>query len=94
MLNNMEVKVDISRVVSDVGSMTVKYPVKGDSSKSDSSPSNTGVEFSIDKIDAPQKQVAQIVRSAEEMVKQKNATESSQKDVQMPPKGLKIDEYV
>lgn len=86
---------DISRVVSDVGSMIVKYPAKGDSSKNETAPVRASQEISIDKIDVPQKQIAKIVLSAEELLRQKNSTESSsgKQEVSQQTKGQKIDEY-
>lgn len=85
---------DISRVVSDAGSLTVKIPVRGDSHKNETSSMRSSEDFSLDKVDVPQKQIAKIVRSAEELLQEKNSTETAPRDAQTPPKGLKIDEYV
>lgn len=87
---------DISRVISDVGALTVKYPVKGEFSKHESNINKSSTEITIDKVETPQKQVAKIVQSAEELLKQKNSTESSSKDHdnQADLKGVSVDEYV
>lgn len=83
---------DISRVISDAGTLTVRIPSKGESNKAASTPVQSE-EFTIDKVDVPQKQIAKIVRSAEELLQEKNSTETSPKATPLPSKGSKFDEY-
>jgi hypothetical protein len=84
---------DISRVISDVGSMTVKLPNRVEPHKHDSASVSGSESVTSDKLGAPQEQVAKIVRSAEELTKQKTSTETAPKETPQPVKGLKVDEY-
>jgi|GEM_PF-2248130 len=87
---------DISRVVSDVGAMTVKYPVKTETSKHEVNTASSELEkVAVDRLESPQKQVAKIVLSAEELAKQRDSTESASRGQsdEVETKGANIDEY-
>jgi hypothetical protein len=86
---------DISRVVSDVGSLTVKAPTKIETSTHDLQSSASNVEL----LGNPQTQVVKIVASAENVLKQYEASSHHSQDNQQAQqtvdetKGKKIDEY-